>query len=519
MKILSAFTKNALTKERTMELVRWGIYICCFVGMILHLNEHENVLYEVQKGFHRDMVFIFFFLILFSMQRVKLLNWQSAVVSVVYAAISFFQIHFYGGSPELVRNAIFDHIVYWMVFMLITDMVVTGRVRSLRKMNVVLFAFLCFLSAWLMFYREGRAVPFFYLYCILLCLIPVSEKEWNRILDALIAAGLISLIIVVIVSEGVNPLKQSTEVGMRWYGGFLTLGTFAQFIGLETVLATVGLFRIKNRYNNNIILYIVCGLWLVGTFVLAVLCGTMNYGIGLILFLAAVFIFGIRKFSFPWLVIRILIAVSLLFLLGILILDLIPVVVSPDFDADALRRMIDYTPLRFFPAGAEEVIEKIRNLHSYRQSNYNFVSLDANFQNNPIVVFVNMLGSGRASIWYVFLQNTSFEAGGGGLDVGTLFALHAHNEYIQLLYEYGFFAGGLTILFYLAGWITASVCYVKSKNDLFILPILLLPMMFGMWVGEISSVFFSLTGIALVCLMTVVIFGSGKNREEEEYKK
>ena len=50
MKILPGFTKETFTKDRVLELVRWGIYLCCFVGMILHLNAHENVLYEVQKG-------------------------------------------------------------------------------------------------------------------------------------------------------------------------------------------------------------------------------------------------------------------------------------------------------------------------------------------------------------------------------------------------------------------------------------------------------------------------------------
>ena len=514
LKILPSSTKEPISKERIMEMVRWGIYICCFVGIILHLNEHENVLFEVQKGFQRDIMFIFFFLFLFTLQHIQLFNRQSAVVSVIFIVISVFQVRFYEGSPDLVRNAILDQVVLWMALMLVTDTVVTGRVRRFQKMNVSFFIYLCFLTVWLLLFREGRSVPLFYLYCILLCLIPAEEKEWNYVLDAILVAGLISLIAVVIISEGINPLKQSFEKVQRWYGGFQTLGTFGQFIGLETVLATVALFRIKSRFKNRPVFYVVCGLWLLGTFMLAILCGVLNYAIGFTLFLLTVFVFGFKKSTFPWLIIRGLIAVSVLLLLGILILDFIPVVVSPDYDNAALQRIIDNTPLHYFPAGAEELIGKIQSLHEYRRSNYNFVSVNADFQNNPIVVFLNMIGSGRASIWYVFLQNTSFEPGSGGLNVGTIFSLHAHNEYIQLLYEYGFFAGGLTILFFVTGWIISVIRYVKDKNDLFFFPVVILPMMLGMWVGEMSTVYFSLTGISLICLMTVILFG-GRNSFEE----
>lgn len=515
MKILPGFTKETFTKDRVLELVRWGIYLCCFVGMILHLNAHENVLYEVQKGLHRDIVFIFFFIFLFTLQKIKLINWQSALVSGVFLPVCVFRILSYAGSAELFQTSVLDHIVYWMALMLITDMVVSGRVRSLKKANVALFAFLCFLTAWLIYNREGRAVPFFYLYCILLCLIPVSEKEWNRVIDALVAAGFVSLIVVIIVSEGVNPVEASLAGGERWYAYFLTLGTFGQFIGLETVLAVVALFRIKSRYQNSLILYFICGVWLLLNAVLALLCGALNYFVGLTLFLAVLFVFGFRKTRFPWLVIRALIATSVLLMAGILILDVIPVIVSPDYDADAVMRIIGYTPLRFFPGGAQEVVAKMESLHTYRQANYNFVSDSTAFQNNPIMVFLDMLGSGRASIWNVFLANTSFEPNSGGLYIGTFFVLHAHNEFIQLMFEYGFFVGGMNILFFIIGWIVVVIRYVKDKKEIFLLPLLMIPMMLGMWVGETSSVFYQLTGISLICLMTVVLFGIPDKTGEE----
>jgi len=209
-----------------------------------------------------------------------------------------------------------------------------------------------------------------------------------------------------------------------------------------------------------------------------------------------------------------LVAASVLLLIGILVLDLIPIIVSPDYDADAVMRVIQRTPLRFFPAGAKVAASKMESLHTYRQANYNFVSGSVAFQSNPIMVFFDMLGSGRANIWSVFLAGTSFEPNSGGLNIGTFFVLHAHNEYIQLLYEYGFFVGGLNILFFFAGWVVSVIRYVKDKKDIFLLPLLMIPMMFGMWVGETSSVFFQLTGISLICLMTVVAFGNSEKPGE-----
>ena len=41
--------KNMPSKERVLELTRWGLYAFCFVGLLIHLTEYDNVFYQTSR--------------------------------------------------------------------------------------------------------------------------------------------------------------------------------------------------------------------------------------------------------------------------------------------------------------------------------------------------------------------------------------------------------------------------------------------------------------------------------------
>ena len=125
-------TKDKVEKKRIFELIRVGLYTFCFIGLIVHFNEQENVVFETEKALQRDIALLFFAVILLILQQVKWLNWQSLVVTVAFAPAAVFNVLRFSGSGDLLVPGILEQIALWLELMLITDMVVTKRVRRFR---------------------------------------------------------------------------------------------------------------------------------------------------------------------------------------------------------------------------------------------------------------------------------------------------------------------------------------------------------------------------------------------------
>ena len=63
-------TKDKVEKKRIFELIRVGLYTFCFIGLIVHFNEQENVVFETEKALQRDIALLFFAVILLILQQV-----------------------------------------------------------------------------------------------------------------------------------------------------------------------------------------------------------------------------------------------------------------------------------------------------------------------------------------------------------------------------------------------------------------------------------------------------------------
>ena len=507
-----------VTKERIWEIVQFALYVVCFIGIILHGNEYDNQIFQMGREKQGAILLIFFFLLLFSIQRIRLINIPSLVMTIVFAAAAVPQIIQYAGASELITVSVLNQIYIWMAFLLIVDMAYTGRVRKMKNLSVGMFLFFAAVVVFFMTYRLGRAEPVAYVCFILLYLIPANEKDIKKLLTALVSAGLLSFIIVAIVSCLTNPfwvneasfmLANPGQAG-RWYGYFLNIGSFGQYLGFCFAMAVVMIAVLKEFFPKKPYLYVIPSLWIAGILFFAVLNGTRNLLIGIGMTMIVYLVFGWKKTKFPHLFIRCMVALLLLTGIGILVKIGIFYVFSENFDSVKLLDNLMKTPLKYFPAGAEYFVAKLVRVNDKAKWDTEF------FKANTFLRFLDIFSSYRVTIWVNYLMNSTFT---GSSEYGYMsvdyFVYNAHNEYVQIINQYGFLGGGLQILYCVSMWIVSIVKYVKNKKVIGFAAMIVSTMMLAMWWGEISRIYYPLTfsGIFLFAML------AWKEEKHEEAKR
>ena len=503
--LFPTITKDKPSKSRILELVRVGLYTFCFIGIIVHFNEHENVIYETSKAAQRDIAMLFFIGIMFVMQRIRLINWQSLLVTIVFAPFAVLGVTRFSQSPDLIPPAIMEQIALWLELLLITDMAITKRVRKLKDMNWAMFLLLGSVIVLLFILRSsGNPAPVTLLAFLLFCLIPADRDELNHVLCGLLNAGFLCFIQAMIVSEVVNPIDFTGGNGNRWYGYFLTLGTFGQYLGIQTVFAIGSIYLAKKRRGRLNPFYFISFLWLLTVLAAAFFCGVTNYLVGAFFLCATLFVFGFGKKKEGYFI-RGLIVLILITVGGIFLLDFIRYLVN-GYNQEEFLRFIDNSPLKVLSGTAHVLATKLENAHQFKSIYFHGMSISSSFIESPLLMLMNSLGSGRIFIWREYLKNTSFMGNSGELPVADIVALHAHNEYIQSLYEFGFAAGAMYIILYLVAYVRSIIGYLKEKSPFFFVSMISLAMMLGMWTGETSSIHFLLTFITTLLMMINVVF-------------
>lgn len=521
--VFPRLTFEKISRERIFQLLRVVIYTVCFTGIILHLNEHNNIFYQTRRDYQMLLVMLYFMIILFTLQRVKLFNLHSLIVTAVFLPFAILKNNAQAGMPDLLRNGILEQIVNWFALMIVTDMVATGRIRKFKDMNLWILGLYCVMVA-LMARVNLTGISFlFYLYVLLLFFIPVEESEWSLVTGGLLNAGVLSFLFVMLASIKLNPhifveqMREKNETGDildpasggRWFGYFLNIGTFGQFLALQTGIAFLSIIRAKDRFGRFGLVYCLSFMYLAAVIFVSILVGTSDYTVGVIFLAVIVLVFGFKKTEHPRLLLRAGIMLCILLIAGFVFLNFLRTLAGSDFDKKVFESALQKTPLRFFPSGMNTLIRKMEVFHK------NPWKGDA-FFGNPLLAFFNSWGSSRPGIWREYAMRFSFTGSIDGVMYGTFNPMNAHSGYVQVIYNFGYLAGGMNILFYLTAWIASIVGYVKSKKEAFFVPMVLLTLMLGMWTGEMSNITFAMTVIPLVICVPAISSRVGKKEEDKE---
>ena len=514
------------SKSKVFRWIRFILYTGCFTEMILYLSRYDNEVYDTLKARQGAWAFLFFGVILLVMQKVRWINWQSLVTTLAYAPFAVLECSFYVGSPDLFANHIVEAVTRWMVLMVIADMVATGRVRKVEKFHPFTFMFFGLIIVLLALFSKGQGVER-YCYLLLACLIPLDKPDWDEIVDGLLAGGFLAFAYTTFDSFMTNPyfgvpreqfMEKNPKQGGRWYGNFLNIGAFGQFLGMSTALAVCSLYRSAQKLGRLSVAYFVSWIWLGGSVFLSVLNGTRNYMVGIAALAMVLFIFGFRKARKVGMIVRGAIVFVLVVAAGVAIVRFGFYVLSPEFNYDNLVNDLMKTPLKYVPDLTKYIANKFRLAHEGWDSGYGEGNV---FAPGTIWSYLNLITSMRLGICYDFLRQGSFYGTmGGGIQYGDYFAYNAHNQYVQSLYVYGFLGGAVYILFVLSTWIQSIVKAVKSRHEHFYLPMIYLTVMVAMWLGEMSTLTYPLTFLGMFLMIPILVnCFAGEEKTLKEIRK
>ena len=499
--------KQKKERERTLGIVHAVLYVLFFSGTTLCMAEYGATRTTDMEFFYSRFAMIFFLAALWTVQRVKLFNWQSLLLSIAFAPYAVFYPMMEGKTSTNVMIIVVELITRWMVLMLLTDVALERRIRSNRQFSSALFALFCVTAVFTLRNGNGGFAPIVFLYFLVLCFIPVSGKEWEKITDCIVYSGMLSFVVITIFSFTGNPLA---IVPREFY---MLTDDLGQFFGLSVGLATYGLLRFGKKYGRLSFPYFLSAFWLVATVIMILNKGTTGIILGVLLMFFVLFLFGPKMGKFPVSLIRP--AIVLLIIAAIIVgMNVFAnMIIADNFDTAAFAEGVMKSPLKLFANTAEDLIGKVETVHR-GGGGYGDIIRPKTFW-----AYLNVFLDSRIGIFYETIGALGWD---GHVLVGVnadSFVMATKNQYIQYLYEFGYFAGGLNILFYVAAWVLSVVKYAHTKKERFLLPALLGAMTFGVWFFVSSGIFYPLVFFFTLSLYAVLVDLGHHARHKKKEKK
>lgn len=445
--------------------VHLAFYVLGFLGITLSLNEYANSPMGDKSLLFANVAVLIFMVLLWVMQGVKLINWQSLAVSAVFAVYAFFflkSVLVPAWSNINHAIAVITVIEQWLLVMLMVDLIVTKRIRDNKGFVGWNFALLCVAAILLLFNRNGRIMPITFLVFVLMSFFTMKEKEWELILDGILIAGLVGFLLTTIFTFTGSPF--SREMGEF----FVNVNDRGQFFGYSMALATFALIRWQKKYEWISAPTFTAAVWLLASFILSFVKGghTNLIGIGLVaLVLVCIYPNDNKKVS--KVLVRGGIAVG-----ACLVLSLILFVAAKSI----------FMKIAMAPYG--------------------------NDWETRVMVFHQLLESaawGGAPIAKLEEDATFLE----------FFRIH----YVHLVYEYGYIAGTTGILFVMATWVSAAVRYWKTKKEYYLLPAVLGAMTLGVWANNLSGLYYPMTFFCILSMYPVWIRFGGTRKKTDRVEE
>ncbi len=454
------------------------IYVATLTGVILFLCESTEAPYQTWKDIESSKALLCFVIFMFTIQRVRLLNWQSLVVSVVYwiPAIWYLMTYRYGADIEA-KDRIMAFVV-WIMLLIITDMIVYQKHNKLSDFHGPSLFIYALMAVSLIAFRHNRtyplalAGPFFLLYFI-----PISIKEWDRIMRQFINAWFIGFVVIMVRSFVENPYAEAVELTYgRYYGCFVDIGTFGTFMGCVFVTAIYAIYYYKDKGGRKSVGYIASWVWFVATLGAVWIIGTRTLLVGIACTLVVMYLFVRKDLSRKAIGKRVL--KVLLAAVCACILFAVVAIIARQID---LTKLTETNVVAFIK---KPLIFTIGSIQYFFSGSDLFLS--GAFMDQPVLKFLDLLTSGRLQIAVEFAKQFSLSGNESiTIMVGDYPALNAHNEYVQMIYEYGYIGGGCFIVWLLYNtWNQGALYNKESDAGRYLLPMLWMPMVVGLLLGE-----------------------------------
>lgn len=490
-------------KKKIKELVIEILCTVCLVFTLLHLCDMLNATYQTHKNIYAAKAFLAFAIYLLFIQRPRILNYQTALVTLLYFPIGYAYRSRYIMAPDWFNR---DKVVVWIVYLLLillVDMYVYRKVNSLQQMNKPFLFLYGFMTVSMIFYRNGSTMPVILLLMFVVYLIPLNTAKWNRILNQVGNAWIISFFVVLIRSVTSN--LAVSELG-RWYGCFVNIGDFGLFLGGVFVILA---FRFYKAWKRNglrsvpVILYVLAFLPLLWT-ILRV--STITLYIGILFLFIMFFILFTKEKTYKATLSRLFTAITIIVVvccLGLILLKSIALYADKNYwyenlhEGNAIIKPIANIVMRAFYMFEEPITFSDCGI----------------FTPDSMINYLDLFTSGRLSIIKMFSEQFSFTgAPTNGIQVGSYFAYNAHNTYIQAIVDFGYIAGGAHIIWLIWMAVASVRRFIQSRKlpDLFLC--LWMAMILGLFTGECARLYTPVLFFTLFLSYPLIVNMPGKKK-------
>ena len=480
-------------RERILGVVHTVLYILFFSGITLCMAEYGSARTTDMEFFYSRLAMIFFLGVVWSLQRVKLFNWQSLVLSLAFAPYAVFYPLVDGKTSTNVMIIVVELITRWMLLMLLADIAINKKIRQNQRFHSLPFAILCVTAVFSMMNGKGGFAPVIFCYFLIMCFITVSAKEWEKLTDCMIFSGMLTFAVVTVFSFTGNPMM---IIPRDFY---MFTDDIGQFYALCLALATYAMLRFAKKYGHLSFPYFLSIFWIIATVVMILNKGTTGIIPGVLLMFFVIFLFGPKMGRFPFSLVRPFIVLCIVAAIVVGNIVFFNTIVADNFDTSAFAAGVMKSPLQYFANVAEELIGKVDMVHR-GGGGYGKI-----IQPKTFAAYLNVFLDSRIGIFFETIGALNWD---GHILVGVnadSFVMATKNQYIQYLYEFGYFGGALNILFYVSLWITSVVLFVKQRKERFLLPLLLGGMTLGVWINVSSGIFYPLVFFYVLSLYPVLV--------------
>lgn len=469
-----------LSKQQAKELIIEFVCTTLLTLTLLFLCNMMNSPYQTLKNIYAAKAFCAFAAYLLFLQRPRILNYQTALVTALYLPIALaYRARFHEHADLFNRDKVVVWIVYFLLLIL-TDMYVNKKVNPFQNMNKPLLFIYGFMTISMIFYRNNSTMPIILFMIFVVYLIPLTASNWNRIFQQVGNAWIISFIIVLIQSLRLNP---SVAENGRWYGCFINIGDFGLFLSCVFIILVFRLYRSKKRtgfvsfgFIIHALLFL-CLLWVI------LRVSTITMFIGILFSAIMFFILFTKNGTYKETLFRLSVAVTAIVVvlcLGLICLKAI----ATNADKEYWQQML---------YEGNVLIKPLANIitRAFYMFEEPITFADSGiFPPYSVINYLDLFASGRISIIKLFAEQFTFTGSpSDGIQVGTYYAYNAHNTYVQSITEYGYIAGGAHIVWLLACTITSVRHFINTKKSSNLFLCLWMAMTLGVLTGECARLY------------------------------
>ena len=489
--------KKKIDLMKIKDFVVALISIVCLTMTMIYLIDGQNQLYQTLKDIWYAKAFFMFAAFMFVVQRVRLFNWQSLVVSALYWPFGYMYREARGFAPDLFNR---DKVVVWVVWlflMIVVDMIVYKKHTPLHKFNKGGLAVFAAMTTFLIFYRNGRNYPIVLVMAMIFYLIPMTYLKWKQVVNQFCYAHLAAFVIMLYRSLMNNP--DVAKDNGRWYGDFLNIGDFGLFLGCVAAVILYKLYQIKKEKGRKNLEYV---LW-IATLAVALWATLRVSTITCYIGILCIFLMGfivVRKEATVKNAIFRLVSVTV----GMVVVGIVGFL--------ALKGLANTDPdywnklLLEGNAFIKPIAEIVDRAHYMFDEERTFADCGI-FRPDSFVNYVDLFTSGRFSIikafseYFNFTGNTSM-----GLQVGAYFAHNTHNTYSQVIFDYGYIGGGLFIIWLLYCMGASAGKYIKEKQAPYLVfTCAWMAMLLGILLGESANLYYPIMVMTVLVVYPVIV--------------